>query len=92
MSSPLVEFYLGHSTAGVGWHADIVGRWTDEEWEMHHEFIQWLFPLKTPSAFNPDAPLLTDEDIEEFKNRPCCKTRCTKPTSGFSILSVWVWS
>jgi hypothetical protein len=79
--SPLVEFYLGHTTAGVAWIHDIVpmppesapsdvalGLWTDEAWEMNHDFIQWLFPLKTPSNFNPDAPLLTDEDIAMFKS------------------------
>jgi hypothetical protein len=65
--SKLVDFYLGETTAGVGWHSDIVGIWTDEHWEMNHDFIQWIFPLKTPSSFNPDAPLLSEEDIETFK-------------------------
>lgn len=27
--------------------------------ELHHDFIQWLFPCAEPSKVNPDAPLLT---------------------------------
>lgn len=62
--SEIIEFYRNESDArGVGWFTDIVNRWSDEHWERSHDFIQWLFPLKTPSNFNPDAPLLTDEDI-----------------------------
>ena len=28
--------------------------------------IQWMFPLREPSQFNSQAPLLTDADIAEF--------------------------
>jgi hypothetical protein len=31
--------------------------------EAEHDYIQWLFPNREPSNFNPDAPLLTDEDV-----------------------------
>lgn len=34
--------------------------------EYDHTYIQWLFPLRLPSNFNPDAPLLTDEDVKLF--------------------------
>jgi hypothetical protein len=34
---------------------------------MHtHDVVQWLFPLKEPSKFNPTAPVLTDKQIEAF--------------------------
>ena len=37
------------------------------EWlEYTHDYIQWLFPLAVPSAFNPDAPILSSSDIQEF--------------------------
>lgn len=49
-------------------HFDIVRNWSDDKWNACHDFIQWLFPLKEPSNFNPDAPLLSDEDIQEFKD------------------------
>jgi len=48
-------------------HFDIVRNWSDDQWEGVHDFIQWVFPLKEESAFNPDAPLLTDEDIAIFR-------------------------
>lgn len=51
-------------------HFDIVRNWSDDEWEGIHDFIQWVFPLKEPSNFNPDAPLLTDEDIAIFRADP----------------------
>lgn len=51
-------------------HFEIVRNWSDDKWEFAHDYIQWLFPLKEPSNFNPDAPLLTDEDIVIFKADP----------------------
>ena len=48
-------------------HFDILHNWSDDDWEGIHDFIQWVFPLKEPSNFNPDAPLLTDEDIAIFQ-------------------------
>lgn len=41
-----------------------------EQFEGDHAWIQWILPTKEPSAFNPDAPLLTDEDIILFKSDP----------------------
>jgi len=38
-----------------------------DELEEKHDFIQWVFPTKTVSQYNDDAPVLTDEDIEYFK-------------------------
>lgn len=56
---------------------DLYGRYLsdiltmDDSWlERTHNYIQILFPNKDPSSFNPDAPLLTDEVITEFKSRP----------------------
>jgi hypothetical protein len=32
----------------------------DDRWlECTHDFIQWLFPIDSPSAVNPNAPVLT---------------------------------
>jgi hypothetical protein len=53
---------------------DSEGRWleqywtADDEWmEVVHDFIQWMFPSREASAFNPDAPLLTDADVAAFR-------------------------
>ncbi len=65
--SEICNFYSGY-------HPDIDGRYLfqiqdeDDDWlEFDHSWVQWLFPLKEPSNFNPDAPLLTDEEISLFK-------------------------
>ena len=38
-----------------------------EELDKCHNFIQYLFPTQEVSQFHPEAPLLTEEDIKEFK-------------------------
>jgi len=35
--------------------------------EARHDFIQWLFPLPTPSQAVPDAPVLSATDIERLR-------------------------
>jgi hypothetical protein len=44
--------------------------WDDGRLERVHDYIQWLFPLPERSAFNAAAPVLTDADIEAFRNQP----------------------
>jgi hypothetical protein len=39
----------------------------DAELEEVHDYIQWLFPLPERSAFNPIAPVLTSQDIEQLR-------------------------
>jgi hypothetical protein len=36
--------------------------------EACHNYIQWLFPLPEPSLFNDKSPVLTDDDILEFRS------------------------
>jgi hypothetical protein len=68
--SRLVEFYRQEATDTEGRRLAEVWAWDDEALEAVHDFIQWLFPLPEPSAFNPDAPLLTPEDVEAFRSDP----------------------
>jgi len=65
--SQLVDFYLGESTDSEQRWIEEIWNWSDDKWEYCHDYIQWLFPLKEPSNFNPDAPLLTAEDIQAFR-------------------------
>ncbi len=68
--SQLTAFYRGTGTDVEG--RTLSGNWaySDAELEGVHDFIQWLFPLRERSGFNPDAPLLTDADITEFRADP----------------------
>lgn len=38
--------------------------------EASHDLIQWIFPTAEKSKFNPDAPVLTEEDVLAFKSVP----------------------
>jgi hypothetical protein len=73
--SRLVEFYRGQATDTAGRHLEDIWAWSDNDLEAVHDFIQWLFPLPEPSQFNPDAPLLTAEDISAFRNDPLLQAR-----------------
>jgi Opioid growth factor receptor (OGFr) conserved region len=66
----LLDFYRGQKTDTEGRLLEDILAWLDDNFEAVHDFIQWLFPLSEPSQFNPDAPLLTHEDIAAFKSDP----------------------
>lgn len=64
--SKITDFYKGTGTDNRGrTHSDIL-KFSDADLERVHDFIQWLFPLREASRFNPNAPVLTDEDVQEF--------------------------
>jgi hypothetical protein len=48
--------------------------WSDDDLESHHDFIQWLFPLDQASRFNPEAPVLTQNDFAELGRDPNIRT------------------
>ena len=62
----IITFYLKESPDSEGRWLEEILQWPDDQWEFNHDFIQWLFPLDQPSAYNPDAPLLDDNAIHEF--------------------------
>ena len=41
----------------------------DEFFEACHDFIQWLFPLNSRSAFHPDAPVLSPAELAALSGR-----------------------
>lgn len=58
-----------------GYTLEQVLGWDDEDWELQHDFIQWLFPTDEPSQFNPDAPVLDAATIARFRNDPLLRHR-----------------
>lgn len=49
-------------------HADIL-KFTDEQLESEHDYIQWLFPLREESAAVPGSPFLeSEETIQILRN------------------------
>ena len=43
---------------------------SDGELEAYHDWVQWLFPLPTPSAAVPGSPVLTTSDIAAIRADP----------------------
>src|SRR3954471_6740623 len=70
MATPLVDFYAGTGTDSRGRTLAEIHQWSFAQLEYVHDYIQWLFPLRERSAFRPDAPTLTDEEIDTFQSRP----------------------
>ena len=68
--SRLTEFYRGQPPDNRGRTLADLWAFSDDRMEAVHDFIQWMFPLREPSQFNPEAPLLTDADVAEFRADP----------------------
>lgn len=43
-------------------HIDDYFKFDHVEMEKCHGWVQWAFPIDTPSLYNPDAPLITEFD------------------------------
>lgn len=65
--SSIIEFYRGGKKNAHGVTLEEIWDFSLEKKEAAHNYIQWLFPTKEKSAFNPAAPTLTDRDIEIFR-------------------------
>jgi Opioid growth factor receptor (OGFr) conserved region len=81
--SRLIEFYRGEATDAEGRSLHDLWGWDDDRLEEVHDFIQWLFPLPEPSRFNPDAPLLTPEDVAAFAADPLLRDNLRRSFGRF---------
>jgi Opioid growth factor receptor (OGFr) conserved region len=68
--SRLLKFYKGSGPDHSRRRLDEILLWDDQALEQVHDYIQWLFPLDEPSAFNADAPLVTQSDRAAFRADP----------------------
>lgn len=64
----LLRFYAGVGTDHRGRTIEDIWSFSRDELEHVHDYIQWLFPLDEPSAFNPDAPLVDAETATRFRD------------------------
>lgn len=74
-SDPIVSFYLGRSRDNNGRRLEDIWAWDNHKLEETHDYIQWLFPLRKMSQFNPKAPTLTSVTIDAFRNNDELKRR-----------------
>ena len=68
--SPILRFYRGEGGDQLGRTLAEIQGLDVMRMEYFHDFIQWMFPLFQPSKYNPDAPVLTDDDVKAFHDRP----------------------
>ena len=65
----VVAFYSG-DVDDSGRTLEEIWTWSDDELELVHDYIQWVFPTPQPSAVNPSAPLVTIETARQFNTNP----------------------
>jgi len=73
--SQWLRFYADGGLDARGRRLEEILAWDDAALEAVHDYIQWLFPLPEPSAFNPAAPLPTHADIAAFRANPALRAR-----------------
>lgn len=62
--SPIVAFYRdGKPAIGNRCTLGVILSQPNHWLESSHDYIQWLFPIRKPSKFAPDAPQLSDKDL-----------------------------
>jgi len=86
--SDLIHFYMSDDPGGN--FLGVIGQ-TDEQLETNHQYIQWLFPLREPSKFNPDAPLLTEGYIELFRNNAFLQKRMKQAMARMLTFYGYAW-
>jgi len=81
--SQITEFYKGTGKDAEGRSLEDIWAFSDDEMEFHHDFIQWMFPLETPSRFNRNAPVLTETDIRAFHDDATLRENLRKSLDRF---------
>ena len=66
----IIDFYAGAGPDHQGRYLTEILKWSDDQLESVHDYIQWLFPLPERSGFNMNAPVLDERTIQEFRVRP----------------------
>ena len=67
MNDVVLDFYIGRGKDAAGRRLEDIWRFSNEDLEENHDYIQWLFPLTDRSAFNPRAPILDEATIDRFR-------------------------
>jgi len=70
----IARFYRGGRDS-EGRTLDEILAWDDERLEAVHDYIQWVFPSRRPSAVNPHAPLVTDDTVRAFETDDALRDR-----------------
>ena len=69
-TSSILRFYSGEAGDDRGRTLSEIQGLDVRRMEYYHDFIQWMFPLRQASGYNPGAPVLTVDDVKAFHERP----------------------
>lgn len=69
----LIPFYYGLEANNDQVTLQQILSWDDGQLEVVHNYIQWLFPLETPSQFNLTAPVLDPPTMDTFHHSALLK-------------------
>ena len=87
----LVAFYRGTEANNNNVTLNQILSWDDANLELVHTYIQWLFPLTTPSGPNPTGPMLDQATIDTFRNDPLLKAQVLRLSTECSHFMVCRW-
>jgi len=73
----LITFYNGGMVHPDGYTMDGILAENDYWLEVKHTYIQWLFPLKQPSAAVPGSPIISELEVELFRADIKLKSKLT---------------
>jgi hypothetical protein len=68
--SQIIPFFEGHVKHPSGRTFDQILALDDDALERSHDVVQWIFPLPERSRAQPSAPVLTPEELAEFRASP----------------------
>jgi hypothetical protein len=63
----LIAFYKGDVIHPDGYTLDGILAKDDYWLEEKHNYIQWLFPLNKPSEAVPGSPIISQQEVEQFR-------------------------
>eukprot|EP00195_Chlamydomonas_chlamydogama_P002044 CAMPEP_0202920580 /NCGR_PEP_ID=MMETSP1392-20130828/76932_1 /ASSEMBLY_ACC=CAM_ASM_000868 /TAXON_ID=225041 /ORGANISM="Chlamydomonas chlamydogama, Strain SAG 11-48b" /LENGTH=237 /DNA_ID=CAMNT_0049614083 /DNA_START=201 /DNA_END=914 /DNA_ORIENTATION=- len=76
--SLIARFYIDGAPDPAGRTLDEILSWDDEDLELCHDHIQWLFPLHEPSMFAMMHEVLTESDVELFSSSLAARTNMAR--------------
>ena len=83
--SPIVAYLSGEGADSAGREVFEVLAFDDPAIEQVHDFIQWMFPLRERSGAQPNAPVLTDEDVEAIRESMAAQAALAAATDRMAI-------
>ena len=68
MTVEVVQFLNGTGIDHRGRSLEEILAWPDDQLEIRHDYIQWLFPLTEPSMAVAGSPVLTEADVAAIRS------------------------